>query len=177
MFEYKGNNEKIIEATKKTNDKSLIESVTNRISKKPYYDMSNMNGKELSKWFSNVSSSSKVEIKTYRPKWRFSKAMGYYSGGDEIFINQYKLPSISEVSLISLFYHEFGHYVDNQLDHPLYANHGDNSSKNKENTFQYSLNRYVNDYFNKDKTNKDDTQIKKYVPWYKRFFKKLTGCL
>jgi hypothetical protein len=44
----------------------------------------------------------------YKPKWRFSKAMGY-SDGKAIYLNSYKFGSFSEADIIGLLLHEASH--------------------------------------------------------------------
>ena len=62
-------------------------------------------------------------------------------------------------TMISLFYHESGHSWDNQ-EQAFKVHHGSNSPVGKENTFQYSLNRYVYEYL--------DYKKEPRKRWYRR---------
>jgi predicted metallopeptidase len=46
----------------------------------------------------------------YKPKWRFSKAMGY-SDGKAIHLNSYKFDSFSDADIIGLLCHEWLHFL------------------------------------------------------------------
>jgi predicted metallopeptidase len=46
----------------------------------------------------------------YKPKWRFTKAMGY-SDGKAIHLNSYKFDSFSDADIIGLLLHEYLHFV------------------------------------------------------------------
>lgn len=49
-----------------------------------------------------------VPVFTYRPKWRFTKAIGYF-GRDAVHINIYKLDELEHNELVGLLVHEWLH--------------------------------------------------------------------
>jgi hypothetical protein len=71
---------------------------------------------------------------TYRPKWPWTKALGY-SGNGAIHLNVYKLDSLTHADLVGLLCHEYLHEVG--------FSHG-NNFKTKEKIL-YSVNYYVSE--------------------------------
>lgn len=51
-----------------------------------------------------------VEVRTYRPMWRWSKAIAYAKGGT-IFVNQYKIDSLDVADYVGNFVHEAMHVL------------------------------------------------------------------
>lgn len=49
-----------------------------------------------------------LPVRIYRPKWCFSKAIGYFDG-DAIYLNRYKLDGLSNMQLVGLLCHEYSH--------------------------------------------------------------------
>ena len=47
-------------------------------------------------------------VYSYRPRWRYSKAMGY-TKGKNIYINEYRLPYMSVANMVRLLIHESAH--------------------------------------------------------------------
>jgi hypothetical protein len=169
MFKYDGNNEKLIKACKLANDKDLANHIYKNILEAPNYDYSNAPNTYIAKKFNDFYRESIVTIKVYYPKYRWSKAMGYYSPSNPrvININGYKIKSMSIEQLVSLKWHEKSH-AWNASDEKYNVGHGSNDKRGKENTMMYSVNRYVYEYFNYEKPS---VIYKK--PWYIRLFNKI----
>lgn len=149
MFKYNGDIEKIKKAVELANDYELLNHVYNSILEAPKYDMSEAPSTYIAKKYFEFMRIADIEIKTYYPKWRFSRAYGYFSelNPRQINVNGYKIASMDLEMLVSLFYHESGHSWDSS-DRKYSVNHGNNNPGGKENTFQYSLNRYVYEFYN-----------------------------
>lgn len=144
MFAYKGNNSIIKKSVSMANDGSLLNHVCKEIKKQGTYDMSNYPPEKIHSDYFMFMMGTTIEVKEYRN--RFTRAMGYFtkSRPNEINVNMSK--HWNNVRMVSLFYHESGHSFD--FFYPDYSiHHGYNNPKGKENTFQYSLNRYVYDFF------------------------------
>jgi len=167
MFKYEGDNFNVIQAVKKANEDSLRFWVVKRVEESSEYDMSNTPPAYLASELKLSLMSDDMHINIYYPRWRLSVAIGYYSKSKPniININGYKVNNIGTIELVSLMYHEFCHYIDANLPDGFYANHGSNSGVGKSNTFQYSVNRYVYEYFN---YKKDKPKSKPTMSWYRR---------
>lgn len=50
-----------------------------------------------------------VNVFFYKPKWPWSKAIGYYERG-ELFINKRRFAEFSEAELVGLLLHEYSHH-------------------------------------------------------------------
>lgn len=79
-----------------------------------------------------------LPVFTYKPRWRFSKAIGYFDG-KAMHINLYKLPLMSVVDIVANLCHEKLHHIG--------FGHGSNW-KTKEKT-KYSVNYYVSENMRK----------------------------
>ena len=167
MFKTNETNILVNEAVKDANDVALRSYVIGRISGDNRYDMCNCDNFKLAIDFRNQFESRNVYVKIYYPKWRYSKAIGYFNASipDEINVNGYKLNSMKKWQLVSNFYHEFAHSIMefSSCD----CHHGSNSSVGKENTFQYSINRYVKDFYRVEDT------IVYRKSWFRRILDKL----
>ena len=165
MFKYEGSNLKIKKAVDIANDKKLINFVITMIKEAQYYDMSNMQPTKLAAEAEHMLNNNQMKVELYYPKWKYSKALGYFSASnpDIVNVNGYKVNSLDEIELISMLYHEYCHYIDSNLPLDYYANHGSNSPIGKDYTFQYSVNRYVYEYFNYERE-----KPKVRLLWYKR---------
>jgi hypothetical protein len=149
MFKFNGVNNKITMAISLANDYELLNYVYSRILESPQYDMSTAPSTYIAKKYYDFMRIADIEVKIYYPRWRYSKALGYFSSSNPrvININGYKISSMDEEELVSLFYHESGHSWDHS-DEKYQVNHGSNNPSGKENTFQYSLNKYVYEFYN-----------------------------
>ena len=52
----------------------------------------------------------RIEVRTYRPMWRWSKAIAYAKGGT-IFVNEYKISSLDVADYVGNFVHEAMHVL------------------------------------------------------------------
>jgi hypothetical protein len=84
------------------NSKMLIE-----ISKKDDFKYSSGKGVEVA--LALYAERSLVKVFTYKPKWVFSKAIGY-SDGKAIYVNIRKLPERSVVDVAANLLHEYAHH-------------------------------------------------------------------
>lgn len=168
MFKYNGSNQHLKEAALFANEPNLINTLCAKIQMTEQFDMCNCPTEALGEKFKNFVFGRDIIIEIYYPKWRWSKAIGYFSKAKPftIHVNGYKIKSMSRERLISLFMHESGHMVDNYYTE-CECNHGDNSPKGKENTFQYSLNKFVKEYYGIT----DKPKKKVYLPWWRRLWR------
>lgn len=143
MFIYKGSYSKIMMAIEMANSPSLFRSVLSKIASANNYDMSNCGPDEISHLYGKFMEVNNIEVLTYFN--RFTRAMGFFSPQNPkaININMAKYWGVEQ--MVSLFYHESGHVWD-MFCSDYNVNHGSNSPIGKDNTFQYSLNRYVYEY-------------------------------
>lgn len=81
-----------------------------------------------------------INIKTYRPWWYFSKALGM-TVGNTISLNSRRFPMKFEF-LVSLLLHECCHVIS--------YSHGNNSPTGKENSVPYYANAVVEDWFKQE---------------------------
>jgi hypothetical protein len=168
MFNYNGSIQELKVATLFANEINLINVICAKIQMNGEFDMCDCYPEHLGEKFKNFVINRDIEIEVYYPKWRWSKAYGYFTKSKPltIHVNGYKVRHMTRDRLVSLFYHEAGHMVDNYYTE-CDCNHGDNSPVGKENTFQYSLNRFVREYYGIT----DKPKRKVYVPWWRRIFK------
>lgn len=147
MFGYNGDNEKIKNAVKIANDIGLIGYICEQIMSHGMYDYSNVTSEYISQSLKEFIFTSAIEIRVYYPKWKYSKAIGYYSSSEPniININGYKVLDIEQ--MVSNFHHENCH-AWNDWNPITNVHHNGNSSVGKENTLHYSVNRYVYEYLN-----------------------------
>ena len=166
MFKTNENSVKINTAIALANDFELLNYIYEKIKSTSSYDMSNAPTSYIAKEYYKFMRTCDITVKVYYPRYRWSKAMGYFSESNPraININGYKLDSIDLEQLVSLFYHESCH-AWNASDENYSVHHGDNSPIGKENTFMYSVNRYVYEFFNYEKP-----VVSYKIPLYKRIF-------
>lgn len=148
MFKYNGSNETIKIAQFYANEIHLINTICANIQMTEKFDMCDCYPIQLGEKFKNFIINRDIEIEIYYPKWRWSKAIGYTTKSKPftIHVNGYKTGILTSEQWVSNFYHEAGHLVDMYYT-DCNCNHGNNNKKGKQNTFQYSLNRFVNKYF------------------------------
>lgn len=163
MFRYLGDNKKLKEAAALANDYEILDHIRNEIAQAPKYDYSDVDNHYIAKEYFKYMRIVWLNIKVYYPKYRWSKAMGYFSPNEPtvININGYMIDKMQLEQLVSLFYHESAHSW-NESDASCNVHHGNNSAIGKENTMMYSINRYVYEFYNYE------YNYVTYTPWYKR---------
>lgn len=163
MFKYDGENIKLISAVARANNYELLNYVYGEILRAPKYDYSDAPNTYIAKKWYEYMRTVDINVKVYYPKYRFSKAKGYFTPQRprDINVNGYKINSMSHEMLISLFYHESGHSW-NESDSKYNVHHGNNNPGGKQNTMMYSINRYVYKFLNYE------YKPKTYTPWYKK---------
>ena len=85
-----------------------------------------------------ISCTSIVPIFTYRPKWIFTKAVGYFDG-QNIHINLRKIENLTTINLVALLVHEWLHAAG--------FSHGNNYQTDDKN--KYSVNYYASENIGK----------------------------
>ena len=122
----------IDQANKLLNEGHLYREINNKVT----FDMSTAKADHISKQMMKFRAK-EVEVKIYKPLWRWSKAYGYFSYKHpyDINLNYYKL-NRSVASFVGTLVHEYIHMVDN-LDEKHSYGHGNNSAVGKENTAPY----------------------------------------
>jgi hypothetical protein len=149
---YTGNNYDLSQAVKAANCVLDDERFFKLVEEIESFDMSSYNGNEMSgKQFTRILRNNQIigSVIVYRPKWCFSKAYGYYSGGKDIFLNERKLirdsnRNVNISSLAGSLVHEYVHMLDNFV--PAYLGHGDNSPIGKEKTTPYLVGKMAKEF-------------------------------
>ena len=135
MFEYDGNINKLIEATKIANDILMDENFYQKISEKGSFDMATCTPRVISDYIKTHRNTLTCNVKTYRRS--FSRALAYYTSSrpNDININTAKI-NRSTGSIVATYIHEYIHMIDDIVD-DHYFGHGDNKRKGKLNTAPY----------------------------------------
>ena len=172
MFKYDGNNEKIIEAVKAANDGDLAIHVVDAIKESLQFDMTIADNDYIADAIRSFLPNNDIYINVYYPKWRYSKAIGYFapSNPTTININGYKL-NRSIASFVGNFWHELVHMISNQ-DREFDFDHGSNNPSGKENTAPYAIGRIASEYIDYSADEMSSGQIEYYIPWYKKLINK-----
>lgn len=103
-----GKDEKVDCAIKKANELLMAESIMIKAIKNKN-DFEYGSGLGAAVALNLVSSRDPIDVKTYKPLYPFSKALGYYDG-ESIWINMRKMHAMSESDLVGLLLHEYAHY-------------------------------------------------------------------
>jgi hypothetical protein len=167
VFKYNGNIEKIQIAISSANSDKIRSHIINLIAKQEKFDMCDCDSIDLAEKFDIFLHNISIEVEVYYPFNRFTSAIGYFTPEKPktIHVNGYKLKSMTVRNLVSNFFHEAGHVFDNLSS--CHCHHGSNSSSGKQNTFQYSLNRFVDSFFGENSYIQQPTRL----PWYKRLIR------
>ena len=110
---YKGNYSQIITAVEDANDILNSEDFYNLISKHgDFYCAPDFSSEDISNIIKN--SKLEVEVKIYKPRWKFSKVLGYFvkSKPNKIFLNSRKIYRDTN-SITNTIIHEYVHAIDN----------------------------------------------------------------
>lgn len=161
MFIYDGNKANVLEACRVANQKDTWDLLRDNLLLKESFDMSTLSPILVYEDIRSFWIENDIEIKVYYPKWRWSKAIGYFTPSRplDININGYKL-NRSIDSIVGNFYHELVHLSDNANEFHSYG-HGSNNPSGKMNTSPYFIgNVFTN--FNDDNASK----IVTYTPWW-----------
>jgi len=142
MIEYFGDNLTILKAVSITNDILLMNNFHMDIENHKPFDNCDVTNRKIASILISSRNYGEVIVVIYRPWWRWSKAVAYFSKKkpNQININRYKIPHRSINDYIETLVHEYVHLIDNkylQFD----FGHGDNSSNGKQNTAPYSIGR------------------------------------
>lgn len=141
MIFYKGSREDLTLATHFTN-KLLVgrKGFYLEIRNNPQFDMTNVSNEFIANRLATEHKNGEFEVMTYRPWWRWSKAIAMFkrSTPNVIYLNKYRLKRPIE-SIVGSICHEFVHLVDNK-DEVRYG-HGSNNPTGKENTAPYKIGR------------------------------------
>lgn len=173
MFKYNGDDARIKTACIDANNPVLFTKVIERIKNIDTFYMSDASPEKIANIFTKFAESNEyMEILTYKPAWRWSKAIGYFDASkpNKIFLNAYKL-NRGRASYVGNFYHELTHYLSFRSG--IYFNHGSNSPRGKENTAPYFIgNLAMRLYEERDWLDnfEDEIEIETYKarPWWHR---------
>lgn len=136
-FFYKGSNKKIRLAVKELNWFITSTKVEQALAEKDDFDFSAdeegdpIDGEDL--WHLLKTDQTRCEVKTYRPWWRWSKAVAKYKGGNVLWLNSRRLGSVP--SIMGSISHEKIHQLDAAAVESF--GHGSNSSQGKNNSAPY----------------------------------------
>jgi len=168
MFKYKGNNLKIKKAVEMSNDQKFFKILYVCIESVENFDMTKASGNHIAKSMRKFVKENDIFINVYYPKWKWSKAIGYFSMSNPttININGYKL-NRSIASFIGNFYHELTHMVSAN-DNVYSYDHGNNNPTGKQNTAPYFIGSKAKWLIDMNYEERSDTKINTYTPWYIR---------
>ncbi len=146
MFIYNGDNSIIKDAMRACNGMHEMNNVYKMMGEKESFDMATAPPAYIADKLREVIGTMEIEVVEYKPKWRWSKAYGYYSADKPftIHINYYK-SNRSLKSFIGTFFHEAVHMADH-FDQIHKYGHGDNSNKGKENTAPYWIGNFASSF-------------------------------
>lgn len=177
MFKYDGDISSIKKAVTYANSDILKMYVIDHVKSRASFDMSTASPQYISEQLDLFLSNVTVNIVTYKPFNRFTKAIGYYSPDEPttIHFNVYKLTSDLSV-YVGNFFHEIVHMMDS-FDNEHSFGHGDNKPSGKANTAPYFIGNIAASYMRnkKNMNNTETAQIIYYVPWYKRLINLFRG--
>ena len=128
MFKYNGTDARIKTACMDANDIHLFNKLVEKIRQVESFDMSDATPKQIANIFVKFAESNEyMEIVTYKPVWRRSRAIGYFDPNkpNKIFLNAYRL-NRSPASYVGNYYHELSHYLSFRSG--IYFNHGNNKN-------------------------------------------------
>ena len=167
MFRYNGKIQKIIDCVDIANGIFNKSDIYKSISNYGAFDMADCDSNKIAMLMSNTYQIIEIEVNVYRPKWRWSKAIGYYSSSNphNININYYKINTLSNAQIVGNFAHELVHLADNLSEFNF--GHGSNSSKGKEKTAPYYIGNIVSKAYGGIET---EPEFKNYVSlsWWQR---------
>jgi hypothetical protein len=176
MFKYTGNNKNIELAVEEANQEWLMGDLIEQINNSEQFDMSEAENEYISAELEYFLDKNTIFINVYYPKWRWSKAIGYFSAATPttINVNGYKL-NRSTASFVGNFYHELTHMVSSADDYYSF-DHGSNDPNGKENTAPYMIGSIVKSLFD-DPRNQPSSSLatETYMPWYKIIFSTIKG--
>lgn len=134
-------NENLIKAIKLTEqmfdiNTSLGKAFFDRLKTRENYDMSDAPPVIVEELILNLPHY--ITVRTYKPWWRWSKAMAMVKNKSTININKYRI-NRSVASLVGSIAHETIHCIG--YDTKYYIGHGNNSPAGKENTYPYAIGR------------------------------------
>lgn len=166
MFKFYGSNPKITNCVALANDNSNWDFLEDEIKLKDSFDMSTLSPQLVYEDIRAFWEEKDITVKIYYPKWRLSKAIGYFTPSRplDINLNGYKL-NRSQYSIIGTFFHELVHLSDNHNKNQSYG-HGDNNPLGKQNTAPY----FIGNVFT-NLNNTENSDYKKYVPWWSKLWK------
>lgn len=160
MFEYKGNIKSIKEATAAANELFYNSHFTDTIAAKESFDMSTAKPSYIATSIRNTSNV-KTNVKTYRSRNPWSRAIAYFTANrpNDINLNTRKL-NRTKGSIVATLWHERIHQLDN-LDPVHYYGHGNNSPRGKQNTAPYWIDNLAQSIIDKklDHTNNESRNI------------------
>lgn len=151
QVKYNGRNEKLLECADFINDLLNLDDFYNDIAKHTGFSHT-YNGYTPTK-ISDILKADKstVLIKTYKSKWRWSKANAYVSikYKNTLFYNTRKLWRTPE-SIINTVVHECVHVADNNNSNKTNFGHGDNKSRGKDNSAPYWIGALAGRYYKEE---------------------------
>ncbi len=163
LFKTNSTNKRILQAIESANDNAS--KIVNWIEGQPSFLWATCTGLEIGKgvkefYFQGLT----MTVKTYKPWWPWSKALGYFKPSEPhtIYLNSRKL-NRSRGSITSSLWHELIHAIDNQdLSHEF--GHKDNTwTPEKEETAPYKIDNFVHELIDNKKTTEDQKKENSFI--------------
>jgi len=140
MFNYHGNNYTVAAAANNANRLYQVDAFYEHIANKTF-DNTKCSGDVIEALF-RTHNTDQVKVVVYRPWWRWSKAIAYYSPKkpNQVNLNLYKIRRMNKHQICGTLMHEVTHLIDGKYWN-LSFGHGNNSSVGKQNTAPYWIGR------------------------------------
>jgi len=169
MLIYNGTDASMMSAVNSVNSDTIKDYIFDAISSRVKFDMSTASNMHIADELESFINSVTIEVIIYYPRWRWSKAIGYFSPSTptKIFINGYKRLTIADY--IGVMYHEIVHMCDYFDDKHSYG-HGNNSPTGKQNTAPYAIGNIAKSFLD-GKPDYNDTgsgELIYYISWWQR---------
>ncbi len=151
QVQYNGKNEKLIECVEFINDLLTLDAFYDEISNHP--EFTHLDNGYTPKQIAEIlkADQSTIMIKTYKSKWRWSKANAYVSKKykNTLFYNTRKLWRDPE-DIMNTIVHECVHVADHNDNGKTNFGHGDNNSRGKENSAPYWIGALAGRYYEEE---------------------------
>jgi len=138
-FYYGGNSTKILRLLTDANHIMQDNEFYQLIREIPSFDLAkDLDGKVTGHEMAELIEEKPIacNIVLYRPRWPWSKVLGYYKGGKNVYLNSRRLHR-SDSSILNTIIHEYIHLLDNYTD--SYLGHGGNTNEGKGRTAPYKI--------------------------------------
>lgn len=132
-------NSSVIQAIKKSNE--IQNELLKKIVQEPKFLWSDINSSTIATEINMfIESGEQMEVHIYFPRWRWSKAIGYFNPAypRRIYLNGYKLAR-TRGSIAATLWHELVHAVDSEMKDASFGHKDNKWTPEKEKTAPYRI--------------------------------------